>query len=68
MKTTAVWVSRDDGKDYVKIWFKEPTWVEPNNVWTGKNYLGISCVEKYPGPTIMCGEKMLVSIMIMEIV
>ena len=50
MKSTQVWVTRDANKDYIKIWAKEPVWVATNRVWTGKDYLGICCLEEWPGP------------------
>lgn len=70
MKTTNVWASRDVDSNVIKIWVNEPEFVLPNKVWVGKtkDYLGLSCVEKYPGPYLEGGEHQHVAIMIMEIV
>lgn len=62
MVTTIVWASRDVGKNKIKVWAEEPKFVEPNEVWTGKSYLGISCTTKWPGPHIDHGEAIKVAI------
>lgn len=66
MKSTTVWASRDVDKPKIKVWAQEPTFVHDNGVWTGKDYLGLSCVERWPGPYLEGGEKMFVSMMIVE--
>jgi hypothetical protein len=54
MSVTLVWAtvhkSKNSSKDHVRIWGDEPKWVESNNVWVGKDYLGICCMAKWPGP------------------
>lgn len=56
-KTTKVWASRDVKKKTIKIWDREPTYVETNECFTGKDYLGCSCLNKWPGPELKEGEK-----------
>lgn len=66
MKSKTVWATRDEGKDRIKIWAQEPKFVEPNGVWVAKDYLGCSCIEQWPGPSIEGGQRMQVAIMIAE--
>lgn len=60
-KETTVWVSRDVGKDFLKVWGTEPYFQETNQVFLvrpNREYLGYSCLEKWPGPEIKEGEKL----------
>ena len=67
MKSAVVWASRDGNKDRIKIWGKEPVLKgEEGLSYVGKDYLGISCLDKWPGPSLSAGQKMLVAIMIVE--
>lgn len=55
---TPVWASRDKrNSDNIKIWDTEPNYLEQNECFVGRCYLGISCVKKWPGPKMEPGEK-----------
>jgi hypothetical protein len=67
MRGTALWASRDVTKDYIKVWDGEPVLKGlGKDTYVGKNYLGMSCLDKWPGPPIDKGQKMPVVLMVIE--
>ena len=68
MNGTMVWASRDSSRPkFIKVWAQEPEYVQPNGVFVGKDYLGISCIEKWPGSTINPGSKKKIIMMIADV-
>lgn len=54
------WATRDDGPsgliDYIKIWDKEPKFIEPNGCYAGKIFMGMFDALEWDGPALSQGE------------